>query len=223
MEVTYKMIGADGQQYGPVGLEQIKGWIGEGRVTVGTQVLRSDVNSWLLAAQYAELGLAQAQTAPAAGAPVPFSAGNPVAVIERANLARRVRSGAGWFFFVGAFSLINSIVMVSGNNMRFVVGLGITDLITLFSSRLESAGMAIGFALNVLVLAIFVCFGIFARKGHSWSFIVGMVCYAADGLIFLVLGVQMMSVVFHGVALVFMFLGLQANLKLKAMQRGAVA
>ena len=219
MDITYSMIGADGQQYGPVSLEQIKGWIREGRVTATTQVLRSDVNSWLAAAQYLELGLSQPV---AAGAPPTFSSANANTVIANAALERRVKSGAGWFFFIGGVSLVNSIVVMSGNSWRFVIGLGITDIIAGFSARLESAGMTVGILLNLLVLAMFAVFGIFARKGHSWSFILGMICYALDALLFVLLGLQMANVIFHGIALVFMFLGLQANMKLKAMQRGAV-
>jgi hypothetical protein len=222
MDITYTMIGADGQQYGPVIGEQIKGWIREGRVTAGTQVLRSDVNSWLPAAQYSELGLTQVQP-PAAGAPMPFAAGNPAAMVERANLERRVRSGANWFFFIGVISMINSIVLMTGNYVRFVMGLGVTDIITAFSAGLGGAGMAVGLLLDILVLGVFVFFGIFARKKHNWSFIAGMICYAADGFLFLLAGTQTMSILFHGLALVFIFLGLQANMKLKAMQRGAVA
>jgi len=222
MDVTYTMIGADGQQYGPVGMEQIQAWIREGRLTATTQVLRSDVKSWLAAAQYTELGLTPGQPA-ASGTPATFAAANPAAAGERANLERRIRSGAGWFYFIGVFSLVNSIVVMSGNNWRFVIGLGITDIIAAFSGTLGSAGMAVGMLLDLVVLGLFAVFGIFARKKHSWSFIAGMVCYALDGALLLMLGAQTMNLVFHGVALVFMFLGLQANMKLKAMERGAVA
>ena len=222
MDITYTMIGADGQQYGPVSGEKMQGWIREGRVTAATQVLRSDVKSWLAAAQYTELGLTPAPQVPA-GAPAASAAANPAAMVERFNLERRIRSGAGWFFFIGAFSLVNSIVVMSGNNWRFVIGLGITDIITAFSSTLGSAGMAVGLGLDLLVLGLFAMFGIFARKKHSWSFIAGMVCYALDGGLLLLLGAQTMNLVFHGLGLFFMFTGLQANMKLKAIDRGAAA
>ena len=222
MDITYTMIGADGRQYGPVSGEQMQGWVREGRVTATTQVLRSDVKSWLAAAQYTELGLAQVPPA-ATGTPATFAAANPAAMVERLNLERRIRSGAGWFLFIGVFSLVNSIVVMTGNNWRFVIGLGITDIITAFSSTLGSAGMAVGLTLDLVVLALFAGFGFFARRKHSWSFIVGMICYALDGLLLLMLGAQTMNLVFHGLALVFMFLGLQANLKLKAMNRGVAA
>jgi hypothetical protein len=222
MDITYKMIGSDGQQYGPITLEQIKDWVREGRVTAATQVLRSDINSWLPASQYTELALAQSLPMPT-GAPTPFSVNNPATAVAIANLERRVKSAAGWFFFIGAFSLINSIVLMSGKGIRFVVGLGVTDIISIFASRLENAGMIIGLALDLLVLGVFVFFGIFARKGHSWSFIAGMLCYAADAGLFLLLRMEMISVLFHGLVIFFIFSGLQANIKLKAFRRGAVA
>ncbi len=58
MDITYTMIGADGLHYGPVNLEQLKGWIAEGRIMPETKVLRSDTQSWLPAANYVELNLA---------------------------------------------------------------------------------------------------------------------------------------------------------------------
>jgi hypothetical protein len=44
MEITYKIIGTDGLQYGPIALEQLKLWVGEGRISRETKVLRSDTN-----------------------------------------------------------------------------------------------------------------------------------------------------------------------------------
>lgn len=55
METTYKIIGGDGREYGPVSLDELKGWIHDGRVGRETQIWRSDLNTWLPAAQYQEL------------------------------------------------------------------------------------------------------------------------------------------------------------------------
>jgi uncharacterized RDD family membrane protein YckC len=55
MEVTYKIIGGDGAEYGPVGLEELKRWVLDGRVGVATQVWRSDVSRWAPASGYSEL------------------------------------------------------------------------------------------------------------------------------------------------------------------------
>jgi uncharacterized RDD family membrane protein YckC len=55
METTYKIIGGDGVEYGPVVLPELKAWIIDGRVAGRTQVWRSDQGRWLPAIQYQEL------------------------------------------------------------------------------------------------------------------------------------------------------------------------
>ena len=44
MDMTYKIIGADGAEYGPVTLEELKSWVLEGRVAKATQVWRGDLS-----------------------------------------------------------------------------------------------------------------------------------------------------------------------------------
>ena len=71
MNTEYKIIGGDGAEYGPASLDELKRWIGDGRVAGFTQVWRSDLALWTPAARYAELQQAlarlQASVAPAAG------------------------------------------------------------------------------------------------------------------------------------------------------------
>jgi uncharacterized RDD family membrane protein YckC len=55
MDVEYKIIGGDGAEYGPATLEELRSWIGDGRVAGTTQVWRTDVAHWLPAARYLEL------------------------------------------------------------------------------------------------------------------------------------------------------------------------
>ena len=55
METTYKIIGADGREYGPVSLAELKSWIHDGRLAGNTHVWRSDQTTWLTASQYQEL------------------------------------------------------------------------------------------------------------------------------------------------------------------------
>ena len=70
MDTEYKIIGGDGAEYGPASLEEIKTWIGDGRVAGSTQVWRSDLAHWNPAVRYAELQQAlarlQASVSPAA-------------------------------------------------------------------------------------------------------------------------------------------------------------
>lgn len=64
MDVSYKIIGGDGKEYGPVTLVELKEWIAQGRISPQTQLWRSDTNSWAAASQYVEL---QSDLAPLIG------------------------------------------------------------------------------------------------------------------------------------------------------------
>jgi uncharacterized RDD family membrane protein YckC len=55
MDLSYKIIGGDEHEYGPVSLVELKAWVVDGRVTGPTQVWRSDSAEWSPAIQYAEL------------------------------------------------------------------------------------------------------------------------------------------------------------------------
>ena len=69
MEVTYKIIGADGREYGPVNLEELKAWIKDGRVAHFTNVWSSAAEAWMAAGKLpeiaAELSLALPPAIPA--------------------------------------------------------------------------------------------------------------------------------------------------------------
>jgi hypothetical protein len=51
----YKILGADGKEYGPVSLEQLRQWVAEGRVNARTQVQESGTAEWKPAAEVPEL------------------------------------------------------------------------------------------------------------------------------------------------------------------------
>ena len=210
------MIGADGRQYGPITLDQLKTWVGEGRITRETSILRSDTNSRLPAAQYTELGLAQPAAAPAVLA--------PAVPTNNSALERQIKSGASWFFLIAGLSLVNSIVASTGSGWRFVVGLGVTQIIDGIGSGMAGAGTAISLALAFVVTGIFAGVGIFARKRQAWAFIVGMVLYGLDCALLIILGIlytsDWLSIGFHVFALYCIFAGLRACNRLKALERG---
>jgi hypothetical protein len=205
MEMAYTMIGVDGLQYGPITLEQLKSWVVEGRVTGDTKILRGDTKSWLPAANYSELGLAQTAAIEVADPVIiaPFT-NNP----KKANyirLLRRVHSGGQWFYWIAGLSLLNTLLARSGVGIAF--GFGLT--ITRGSDNL---------ALNVAIAGFFALFGVFAVKGHSWSFIVGMILFAVDGAMCLMIQ-DLLGLAFHAFALFCLFMGLKSNLQLKSSAR----
>src|SRR5690348_7668634 len=106
--------------------------------------------------------MASAGTAPAR-VPAPTSAPNVIA-------AARVVSGAKWFYWIAALSMVNSLVAVFGGNFHFVLGLGITSVVDELAKRAGSAGTILDFVINGFVAGVFVLFGIFAVKGQKWAF-----------------------------------------------------
>jgi hypothetical protein len=207
MDLTYKIIGVDGKEYGPVALSELQKWVGEGRITGATQVSRSDQSGWSTAANFPELGMKDTTGA----APVPAaSAADPA-------LEKQLKGGGSWFYWIAGLSLINSVIALSGSGARFILGLGITQIFDELAQGIGSGGgMAVAVVLDLLVAAMFVFFGVFAIKRRTWSFIVGMALYALDGLIFLI-AQDWLGVGFHAFALFCLFRGFKACRELNAV------
>ena len=205
-DLTYKIIGADGKEYGPAALAELQKWVGEGRITGSTQVSRSDQQGWSTAASFPELGVRDSTgPAPVAAA----SAADPV-------LEKQLKGGGSWFYWIAGLSLVNSVVALSGSGTRFILGLGITQIFDELAKGMGSgAGLAVAVVLDLLAAAVFVFFGVFANKRHTWSFIVGMALYALDGLIYLI-GQEWLGVGFHAFALFCLFRGFKACRALNA-------
>src|SRR5262245_26456269 len=70
----YKIIGADGKEYGPVTGEQIRQWIAEGRVNSQTKILAEGPTEWKTAADFPEFMMKAAGASPP---PPPLSAAPP--------------------------------------------------------------------------------------------------------------------------------------------------
>ena len=207
MEPTYTILGGDGNQYGPVTAEQFREWARDGRVGAQTQVWRSDTPAWCAAAALPELG----QT----GAPFSVTPTTPVsATVSDPALEQRLKSGASWFYWIAAMSLINSILVMTDAGISFAIGLGITRET---DHALSNAGMtakAITFAIDLLAAGVVAMFGFFALKKHAWSFIVGMALLALDtGLT--VLEQAWLSTAFHVWALISIFTAFKASRALR--------
>jgi hypothetical protein len=77
----YKIIGADQREYGPIGLDQIRQWISEGRINGQTKVQAEGSTDWKSAADVPELAaLLPARPAPIVMSAPPAAATNPLAI-----------------------------------------------------------------------------------------------------------------------------------------------
>lgn len=138
----------------------------------------------------------------------------PAPTVEHQQLERRRRIGARWFYWVAAVSLINTVVALSGQHWRFIIGLGTTQVANALALR-TGRGWAPALLLDLVLIGGFVLLGYLALQRHLWAFAVGFAVYALDGLIFLA-GRNWIGLGFHVFVLVMVFKGLQAAHQLGA-------
>ena len=66
----YKIIGADGKEYGPVTLEQLRQWMADGRANAQTQVQLEGATDWKLLGELTEFASSSGNVPPPVNAPV---------------------------------------------------------------------------------------------------------------------------------------------------------
>ena len=81
----YKIIGADGKEYGPVSAELVRQWLSEGRVNAQTRVLPEGAAEWKTVGELPEFAAQSTPDVPPTLAPLPPSGGtqpqtNPLAL-----------------------------------------------------------------------------------------------------------------------------------------------
>lgn len=140
---------------------------------------------------------------------------------EKLGQEKRLNEGSKWFFWIAGLSIINSIIWFAGGRLNFLIGLGITQLIDGFSIGIAQGSAPdtalvvrlVAFVLDLIIAGIFVLFGIFAKRSQ-WAFIIGMIIYFLDGLIFLLVP-DFLSIGFHLIALFGLYSGLKAFNKIR--------
>lgn len=161
--------------------------------------------------------------------PVVQTISQPMLLAQKiVGLEKQMRSGVDTFFWIAGLSVVNTVVYLFGGSASFVIGLGATLVIDVLTKKLATdlasdGGMifqAIGIILDVLIMGLFVLFGILGRKKYGTAVMFGMVLYVLDALIYLYLG-DWMSVLFHGWMLFILWGGFQAIGKLKKLEETA--
>ncbi len=137
-------------------------------------------------------------------------------------LAKQLARGANWFYWIAGLSVVNSIAALAGVGGAFVIGLGITQIIDGIVLEFgEDAGIkakVIAFAFDLMIAAVVVLFGYLAKRRLRWAFVVGMILYALDGLLFLLV-MDVFGLAFHAFALIGIYGGLKACGRLKASKK----
>lgn len=141
------------------------------------------------------------------------------------NLQQRGLSGANWFFWIAGLSLVNSVILLSGSNTYFVIGLGVTLVADLFANamaqehpQVATVVTAVAFGFDLVVALVVVLFGWLARKRFQSIYALGMFLYLLDGAVY-VWAEDWMSVAFHAFALFCMWSGFSSFRQLNALER----
>jgi hypothetical protein len=127
--------------------------------------------------------------------------------VSKMVAATRARTGAKWFYWIAALSVINFLVL--GGQLHFGVGLGFTSLVHGLAKRAGSTGHVVDIVINACAAGVFITFGYFATKVRKWAFLLGMALYLADGLLLVALR-DILAVGFHTYALYAISRGLAA-------------
>lgn len=142
---------------------------------------------------------------------------------DNVELQNQAKKGANWFYWIAGASLVNTVIFLFNGNLSFIIGLGITQIVSGIALAIEdqsgpSMTPKIGaFLINLAISAVFIAIGYFAGKGMIWAFIVGIVFYILDGLIFFLFG-DLWSIGFHVFALFFIVRGLLTANKLRKIE-----
>lgn len=143
-----------------------------------------------------------------------------VAVDPRAVAMARVRRGAGWFLTIALLSGINTLLQIFDAKIRFIFGLGITQVVDAVGKGVGQNGMVVTMAVDgVFLLMLILCWK-WAKTGSQGAFIGGMIAYALDGVLLLIFSVWLDAAV-HAYALYMMWQGYVAARELGQMQLAA--
>ena len=128
----------------------------------------------------------------------PSGSQDPKTTIAKLTLTAQMKGGASWFYWIAGLSLINTIASLSGTHWRFILGLGLTQIVDGVALRLGGAGANIAaVVVDVFITGLFLLFGVFAARGQKWAFLIGMILFGLDtGLEFLLK--DWLSLAFHG-------------------------
>lgn len=137
----------------------------------------------------------------------PFTQSSQPATLDYEAIAKsdaQIISGARWFWWIAGLSIVNSLILHSGGDRSFVIGLGFTLMADVIFREMK----VIAFIIDAIALGFFIGIGWFAGKGRFWAFVVGMVAYTLDAGIYVLLQ-DWMSLAFHGLGLFYLFRGAQ--------------
>jgi hypothetical protein len=161
----FKILGADGKEYGPVTTDQLKQWITEGRANRETMAQREGETGWRPLSQFSELWTqtaAPVTAAPAVGMSAAYTAPTGPDPAARANAEKLVGAPAIGLIVTAAIGIANAVL---GIVLR-MLGIGMMNMgqqqenlppeverfVVAFSGGIGVVASVIGIAVGLLII-----------------------------------------------------------------------
>ncbi len=144
----------------------------------------------------------------------------PGAMDPRIPVIQRMRRGAGWFLTIGLLSGVNAILQIFDAKIRFIFGLGITQVIDAVAHRMGQGGTIVMVVVDGLFILMLILCSRWAKTGSQGAFLGGMIAYALDGVLLLYFSMWLDAAV-HAYALWMIWQGYSASRELAQLQQAA--
>jgi hypothetical protein len=142
----YRIIGADGNQYGPISAEQLRQWIAEGRANAQTKVLAEGTTEWKSLAELPEFFGATPPPSPGAPTPPPTMPTMPLGSYSTSAATDQVNGPAIGLIITGALNivlaLVRGVMILVGAGMGVFQGTGNADAEKMLAGFMGTFGIA---------------------------------------------------------------------------------
>jgi len=137
----------------------------------------------------------------------------------RVPIILRMRRGAGWFLTIAILSGVNALLQIFDAKIRFIFGLGITQVVDAAAHGMERGTMVVIVVDGLFIVMLFLC-SRWAKTGSQGAFLGGMIAYALDGVLLLLFSMWLDAAV-HAYALWMIWQGYAAARELAQLQQAA--
>jgi len=151
----------------------------------------------------------------------PASTSQPPATMDPSGpVILRMRRGAGWFLTIGLLSGVNAILQIFDAKIRFIFGLGLTQVIDVVAHGMGQGGTIVMVVVDGLFILMLILCSRWAKTGSQGAFLGGMIAYALDGVLLLYFSMWLDAAV-HAYALWMIWQGYSASRELAQLQQAA--
>lgn len=144
----------------------------------------------------------------------------PVLTDASAAVIQRMQRGAGWFLTIGLLSGVNALLQIFDAKIRFIFGLGITQVVDAVAHGRGQNGTLVAIVVDGLFILMLILCSRWAKGGSQGAFLGGMIAYALDGALLVFFSMWLDAAV-HAYALWMIWQGYAASRELAQLKQAA--